>query len=71
MKLPNVVHPIVFTFKGHKLQVVAYCAMTDSQALKAALHAVRRHKLPKKPNPNAVIQLVTLYDRETIGLLGE
>lgn len=71
MQLPNVVHPTIFTVNGHKLQVVAYCAMTDAQALKATLHAVRSHKLPKKPNPKAVIRLVTLFDQESLGLLGE
>lgn len=70
MQLPNVVHPTVFTVNGHKLQVVAYCVMTPSQAKAALVHALRTHKLPKKAHPDKVIRLVTLFDQDSVALLG-
>ncbi|MBX3605344.1 MAG: hypothetical protein KF788_08735 [Piscinibacter sp.] len=70
MELPNVVHPTVFTINGHKVQVVAYCVMTESQARAAAIHSARSGMLKKKPDPKKVLQLLTLWDRDTVGQLG-
>lgn len=70
MELPNVVHPKIVTINGHKVQVVAYCVMTDSQAVAAAAHFFRTHKLPRKPDPKKVIRVLTLFDQDSLGLLG-
>lgn len=67
--MPNVVHPKRVRVNGHVLEVVAYCSMTDSQALRTAAHFVSTHKLPK-PNPKEVIRAITLFDHESIGMLG-
>jgi hypothetical protein len=70
MQLPNVVHPTVFVINGHRVQVVAYCTLSQTQARAAALHAAARTKLPKKANPKKVIQLLTTFDSDTAQLLG-
>ena len=70
MPLPNVVHPKLVNVNGHRLQVVAYVAMTDAQALKAALHFCRSHKLPKTANPKKVLRILTLFDGDSLALLG-
>lgn len=69
MQLPNVVHPKKVRVNGHVIEVVAYCAMTDSQAVKAALHFCRTHKMPK-PNPAKVLRALTQFDQASIALLG-
>lgn len=70
MELPNVVHPTVFKINGHKVQVVAYCVMTETQARTAAIHLARSGKLPKKANPKVVLRLLTLWDQGTVAQLG-
>jgi uncharacterized membrane protein len=67
--MPNVVHPKTVSVNGHKIQVVAYCVMTDSQALQAAVVYCRTHKMPK-PSPKKVLRILTLFDRESVGQLG-
>ena len=70
MELPSVVHPKLVTINGHRVQVVAYCVMSDSQALAAAAHYFRTHRLPKKRDPSKVLRILTLFDRDSVGLLG-
>lgn len=70
MELPNVLHPTVFVINGHRVQVVAYCTLTPSQARVAALQAAARARFPKKANPDKVFRLVTTIDSDTARLLG-
>ncbi len=68
MEFPNVVHPKPISINGHVFEVVAYCALTDEQALRIAMHYVRTHRMPKKPLKR-VIRIVTQFDRDSLGLL--
>jgi len=70
MELPSVVHPRTFRINGHLVQVVAYCTLTEPQAMKAAVIAARSLKLPKKAHPSMVYRALTLYTEETRSLLG-
>lgn len=70
MPIPHVVHPQVFAFNGHKVQVVAFCPLTESQATNAARMACRRHKFPKRVDNKKVYQLLTLFDRHNVNMLG-
>ena len=70
MPIPDVVHPQVFAFNGHKVQVVAFCTLTESQAANAARMACRRHKFPKRVDNKKVHQLLTLIDHHNVNMLG-
>ncbi len=68
MELPNVIHPKIVNINGYRLQIVSYCALTDEQALKAAIHYVRNHKL-KKSQKKVILQVITMLDKDSVGLL--
>lgn len=68
MDLPNVLHPKQVSVNGHVFEVVAFCALTDEQALRVALHYVRDHRMPKRPQKK-VIRIVTQFDQDSVGLL--
>ena len=70
MQLPNVDHPTTFVVRGHKVKVVAFCALSANQAANAARLYCRTHKLPKKVDDSKVYKLVTLYDHHNVGMLG-
>jgi len=68
MQLPNVVHPKNILINGFTLQIVAYCAMTDEQALKAAMIFCRNHKL-KNSQKKGVIRVATMFDEHSVKTL--
>lgn len=68
MQLPNVIHPKLIKVGEYTLQIVAYCPMTDAQALKAALHFLRMNKL-KKSAKKGVIRALTTFDERSVGML--
>lgn len=68
MELPNIVHPKIVNINGYLLQIVAYCTLTDEQALRAAIHYVRNHKL-KKSQKKGVLQVITMWDKDSVGQL--
>jgi hypothetical protein len=63
MELPNVVHPKLIKVDGYTLQIVSFDPLTDEQALKAAFHFVRTHKL-KKRDRSGVLKVITTLDRD-------
>lgn len=68
VQLPNIVHPKIFTVNGFRIQVVAYCSLTDDQALKAAMVFVRDTKL-KQSQKKSVIQALMNLDKGSAGLI--
>jgi len=70
MELPKVVHPKTFIVNGLKYQVVAYCSMTDEQALKVLIYWLKTHiHKPKKFAANKVFQVVTTFDKDSLAIL--
>lgn len=48
MELPNIVHPKTFMITGYRIRVASYMQLTDTQAMKIAMHAYRSRKWTKK-----------------------
>ncbi len=71
MLLPDVVHPKIFKFKGVYFQLIAYCKMTDAQALKALKFHLQDHKYkkPKKVDQEKLIKVLITLDEQDLGLL--
>lgn len=69
MNMPNVVHPKTITVNGVHFRVVAYCQLTEKQALGAVAHHLRSHK-GKAPKKGSVLTLYTVITAETAGLFG-
>jgi hypothetical protein len=68
MNFPSVAHPKLVKLGDYTFQVVAFCSMTDEQALKAAMLFCRTHKL-KKEDKKGIIKIITTYDENSIGRL--
>jgi hypothetical protein len=68
MRFPDVVHPKRIYSHGCVFEVVAYCKLTDQQALKVIRHYVRTHRITMKGH-GKLIQIVTVIDRDSVGLL--
>jgi len=68
MELPNIIHPNIIPINGYRLQIVAYCPLTDDQALKAASLFLRNTKL-KKSQKKGILQVLTLWDKDSVKLL--
>jgi hypothetical protein len=68
MNLPNIVHPKIVIINGFRLEIVAYCSLTDDQAMKVAVHFVRNNKL-KKSQQKGVLRVLTQWDESSVGLL--
>lgn len=70
MLMPNVVHPKNIKFNGFTYQIVAYCKMTDDQALKALIHFLQNRKnRPKKADQKNLIKVLIALDEDSLGLL--
>ncbi len=68
MSLPSVVHPKIIEVGGYRPQIVAYCLLTDAQALKVAMHFVMNQKL-KKSDQKKLIRVMSLWDKDSVGSL--
>jgi hypothetical protein len=68
MQLPSVVHPKRFSINGIILEVVSYTNLTDAQAMKAAQLFYSQHKFKKK-DQGKLFRALTLFDKDSLGLL--
>jgi len=68
MKFPDVVHPRRIHSQGCVFEVVAYCKLTDRQALKIVRQHLLTHKVRAKDR-GKVVKLVTTFDRDSAALL--
>ena len=68
MQPSYITHPTIFTIAGIKIQVVALTALTDTQAAKIAMRFYRSRKFTKKDQAR-LIQAITLFDQDSVGLL--
>jgi len=68
LEQPSVIHPKLVKIKGFRFQVVAYCGMTDEQALKFAIHFYRSHA-PNEFDRNKVLKVVTTYGQDSLSRL--
>lgn len=68
MQLPSVVHPKKFSINGMLFEVVAYTALTDDQAAKAAMFFFKSRKFLKK-DQGKVFRVLTQFDENSKGLL--
>ena len=72
MEMPNVVHPKVFKIDGRYFQVVAFCKMSDAQALKALAYSLQGGKYKKLKSRGSLgnpIRVVTIHDESSLALL--
>ena len=68
MELPSVIHPKLVKFNGFTFRIVAFCKMTDEQALKIAIQFYHSHKL-KKENRNKILKVMTHHDQDSLSFL--
>ncbi len=64
MEMPSVIHPRLIKIGGFTFQVVAYCNLSDQQALNVALFYSRTYKTKKKDR-GKIIQIVTHLDKDS------
>jgi hypothetical protein len=69
MNTPSVVHPKRFNVDGYIFEVVAYCKLSDKQAMNVVVHHCRTHKL-KKNDKGKLCQIYTLLDEDSANLFG-
>ena len=68
MQLPDIIHPKKFLINGYTIQVVAYMALTDTQAAKIAMHSFRSRKWLKK-DLKKVHRQMWAGDQDSLALL--
>ncbi|MYM65448.1 hypothetical protein GTP45_01195 [Pseudoduganella sp. FT55W] len=66
--MTHITHPTVFNVDGVKFQVTALTQLTDQEAAKIVRRFIAGRKFTKK-DIGKTIQVVTLFDQESIGLL--
>ena len=60
MNLPTIVHPKKFNIKGMLFEIVAYKAMTEDEAAKAAMHFYRTQKF-NQADQGKLFRVMTLF----------
>jgi hypothetical protein len=69
MEMPSVVHPRQIKVNGFTFEVVAYCKLTDQQAMNVVIHHCRTNRMKKK-DIKKICRIITTIQEGDASLFG-